>query len=79
MDRKREQGEKRKQGVFMKGLDSEVAETSTKMDHCTSINALHTNLNLSKSDRLLIDPQCVLIENVFYLYRSETVSFLKNI
>lgn len=45
MDRKRGQGEKRKQGVFMKGLDSEVAEPSTKMNHCMSINAVHTDPN----------------------------------
>lgn len=79
MDRKREHREKRKQGVFMKGLDSEVAEIGTKMDHCTSINTMHMDLNLGKSDRLLIDSEGVLIENVFYLCRSETVSFLKNI
>lgn len=54
MDRKREHGEKRKQGVFMKGLDSEEAETGTKMDHCTSINGVHTDLNLCESSRVLI-------------------------
>lgn len=47
MDRKRGQGEKRKQGVFTKGLDSAVAETGTKMDHCMPINGLHTDLSLS--------------------------------
>lgn len=52
MDRKGEQGEKRKQGVFMKGLDSEVAETGTKMDHCMSINSVRADLNPRTSYRL---------------------------
>lgn len=59
MDRKGEQGEKRKQGVFTKGLDSEVAETGTKMDHCTSIKSVRADLNSRTSYKILR----ILIEN----------------